>query len=344
MTRNELRFVCVNSLYGIAYAAMNVLFFSQFARLDASAWMVSIALGFGVWAVTSTLRIVAVRRQWLERGNGRFALILAASIVLGALATLLFTTLLLNAADALGWIVLPGRSSLAQMVGYWTNIAIIIGLWVAFWAGWQALGRYRHGEIARLRAESQRSALELDALRARLNPHFVFNALNNVRALINEDPARARETVTRLSNILRHALEHSQRDWATLGEEIAVVDDYLAVESVHYEERLRVRRDIDANALDAKLPPMALQLLVENAIKHGIANQPGGGDLTLSARREHGRLRLEVGSPGRITVDPSRRGVGLAYLRTRLQRADAPGTFELLQDDTRVLARLELPQ
>jgi len=344
MTRNELRFVCINSIYGIAYTAMNVLFFSQFARLNSATWIVSVSLGVGVWAVTSALRIAAVRRQWMERGRGSFTAALASVVVLGSLATLLLTNLVLRGSTALGWIPQPPRSSLAQSIGYWTNIAIIIGLWVGFWAGWQALARYRHGEIARLRAESERTTLELDALRARLNPHFVFNALNNVRALINEDPARARETVTRLSNILRHALEHSQRDWATLRDEIALVDDYLAVESVHYEGRLRVRRDIADDALDARLPPMALQLLVENAIKHGISRLAGGGELTLSANRGSGRLRLEVGSPGRMAVDPPPHGVGLTYLRARLAQAPVPGTFELVEHDARVLARLELPQ
>lgn len=344
MTRNELRFVGFNSLYGIAYAAFNLLFFSMFARLNAAGALVAVTLGLGVWMATSVLRILAVRRQWLERGSASFALRLVVGVLLGATATMVLVNLAIRIAVLSGWIPPPPQSSVGQLVGYWANVAIIIGLWTAFWAGLSALAHYRHGEIARLRAESQRSALELDALRARLNPHFVFNALNNVRALINEDPARARETVTRLSNILRHALEHSQRDWATLGEEMAVVDDYLAVESVHYEERLRVTREIDAGALEARLPPMALQLLVENAIKHGIARQPGGGELTLLARLESGALHVEVGSPGRIVVDPSRQGVGLAYLRTRLERGDAAGRFELLQDDTRVLARLELPQ
>jgi hypothetical protein len=118
------------------------------------------------------------------------------------------------------------------------------------------------------------AALERDALRARLNPHFMFNALNNLRALILEDPERARDMVTRLSRTLRQALAHNRSEQVTLAEELAVVDDYLAIEAVHFEQRLQVRQQIDADATQAQLPAMALQLLVENAIKHGIASRP----------------------------------------------------------------------
>jgi hypothetical protein len=345
MTRNELRFVLLNSLFGIGYAAFNLMFFSLFMRLNAGAWIVAIGLGIGVWLSTSALRIVASRQRWIERGGGRFALLLATGVVLGATATMFLVNAMARVGLALGWVASSelGHSSAGQLFGYWANVAVIIGMWTALWAGWQALGRYRHGEMARLRTESQRNALELDALRARLNPHFVFNALNNVRALINEEPARAREVVTRLSNILRHALEHSQRESASLGDELAVVEDYLAVESVHYEERLRVHRDIARDALDAQLPPMLLQLMVENAIKHGIARTPGGGELGVSAWRDGGKLAIEVSNPGRMGASPGGHGVGLAYLRTRLARE--PGShFALQQNGVRVLARLEIPQ
>lgn len=345
MTRNELRFVLLNSLYGLSYAAFNLLLFSLFMRLTIAAWLVASGLGIGVWLSTSALRIIALRRRWIDQGGGRFALRLAASVMLGATATLLLVNAMTWGALLFGWITPAdvGRNSAGQVFGYWLNIVVIIGMWTALWAGWQALSRYRQGEMARLRAEAQRNALELDALRARLNPHFVFNALNNVRALINEEPARAREVVTRLSNILRHALEHSQREAATLGEELAVVEDYLAVEGVHYEERLRVHRDIARGALDAQLPPMLLQLLVENAIKHGIARTPGGGELGVSAWMHDGKLAIEVSNPGRMDQSGGGHGVGLAYLRARLARE--PGNhFALQQNGPRVLARLEVAQ
>ncbi len=345
MTRDETRFLLLNSLFGVGYFAFNLLFCSLLGRAGAQAFAVSVGLGIGVWLATSALRIAALRRGWIDLGGARLAMRLFAGVLAGATFTLALVSVMGMLLRLLGWVQGSGESlGLGQVVGYWLNIVVVLGLWTALWAGWTAFSRYRQGEIARLRAESLRNVLELEALRARLNPHFVFNALNNVRALINEEPQRAREVVTRLSNILRHALEHSQRETTTLGEELAVVDDYLAVEGVHYEERLRVRRDIDAAALSAQLPPMLLQLLVENAIKHGIACTPGGGELAIAAWRDAGVLHVEVVNPGRLQADDRQgHGVGLAYLRTRIAR-DHGHRFGLHQDGPHVRARLEIAQ
>ncbi len=225
---------------------------------------------------------------------------------------------------------------------YWANTCIMLGLWITGWTGWRALRHARQARIAQLEAEAQRHQLERDALRARLNPHFVFNALNNLRALILEDPQRARELVGRLSNTLRHALEHNRRDAVPLAEELAVVEDYLAVEAAHYEGRLHATTRIDPAAHDALLPPMALQLLVENAIKHGIAVTPGGGELEIVAERTPDALRLTVENPGHLGESRAGHGVGLAYLRHGLARV--AGRFALEQHGPTVRATLEIPQ
>lgn len=170
----------------------------------------------------------------------------------------------------------------------------------------------------------------------------MFNALNNLRALILEDPHRARELVGQLSNTLRHALEHNRREAVPLAEELAVIEDYLAVEAVHFEDRLRVALDVEPSAKEALVPPMALQLLVENAIKHGIAVTPGGGELRIHAQSMPGALRLVVENPGNIERSSGGHGVGLAYLRHVLVRVD--GRFALEQHGHIVRATLEIPQ
>ncbi|RPE80912.1 sensor histidine kinase [Vulcaniibacterium tengchongense] len=347
MTRADLRFAVLNLLPAAGYAG-----FTWFTFLGAGAagaervaiWLAA-ALGAGLWLASGALRLLALRRRWFALSPAALLVRLAAGLALGAFLLQLMARGVLVGADAAGFLDLPRGDDYGprEMLAYTLQVSVFLGLWLALWSGWHLLRHRRESELARLRAESQRSALELDALRARLNPHFVFNALNNLRALINEDTARAREVVTRLSNILRHSLEHSQRESATLREELAVVDDYLAVERVHYEERLRVHCDVAGDALDAQLPPMLLQLLVENAIKHGIACTPGGGELGVAAWREGDRLAVEVSNPGRLGAATPGHGVGLAYLRARLARE--PGhRFELRQNGPRVLARLEIAQ
>lgn len=339
------RFWILNGVVWAVWAAillgMGVVFGGA---LSSGMLLINLALCVFLWLGSGLLRTQANRSGWFELSGTALTLRLLVAVGVIAAATQAGIAALLVPALRLHWVDLPNATPYgwAPLLGYWLNTSILLGLWTAAWVGRRALRRARESEIATLRAESARGVLELNALRARLNPHFVFNALNNVRALILEDPQRARELVTRLSANLRHALEHSQREWTTLREELAVVDDYLAVESVHYEQRLRVEIDVAPAALDTRLPPMALQLLVENAIKHGIACVPGGGLLSLRGRCSADALIIDVTNPGRLSVSTTGTGVGLMFLRHRLQ--ESGGRFSLDQNDDGVHARLEIPQ
>lgn len=344
------RFWLLNGMVWALYFALNTVLFSTFAGWSSGIVLISLVLSVGMCLVSGALRWQALRRDWFALGPLALLsrLVLAVMIVAALVQTLI--QLVLRPALHWHWVSLPegGNFQPIAIFSYWINTAIVLALWTAAWVGVHAFRRYRHGEVARLKAEAARHALELDALRARLNPHFVFNALNNLRALINEDTERARELVTRLSNTLRHALEHRQSERVTLAEELAVVRDYLAVEQVHYEQRLRIREEIAEAALAATLPPMLLQLLVENAIKHGIARTPGGGELRISARLQAQRLHLIVSNPGVLpskgTPQTTGTGVGLLYLRSELARLPGNATLALRQDGNTVIATLEIPQ
>lgn len=337
----------LQALFWGSYVALMLYLSSQVDGYRAAAWFVALQVGAGLWGCSEILRMLAERRGWLGRPALGLAWRIAASVALLAALLHALVYLTISASQHWHWIEWPqGRANYSPRLFflYWLNSAMPLAIWAAGWVSVQALGRYRQGELSRLRAEAATSALKLDVLRARLNPHFVFNALNNLRALINEDTDRARTLVTQLSNTLRHALDHGDAPTVPLRRELAVIDDYLSIEQVHYEQRLTVERDIEAAALDASLPPMLLQLLVENAIKHGIARTPGGGSLTLSARLEAGQLRLCVSNPGRLQRTERSQGVGLAYLRTRLAQGLPGAHFGLDERDGRVYAQLDIPQ
>jgi LytS/YehU family sensor histidine kinase len=151
-----------------------------------------------------------------------------------------------------------------------------------------------------------------------VNPHFLFNCLNSIRALVVEDPPRAQEMVTRLANMLRYTLGRELRDTAPLSAEMAIVEDYLALESVRLEERLRVRVQVAADAERVDVPRMLLPTLVENAVTHGIAVRSAGGTVDIRVRRERALLRIEVANPGALG-DARPDSVGLANLRERLR-------------------------
>jgi hypothetical protein len=302
------------ALWG-AYGVLTLWLFTANLGLVSGLVAIAVALAAGLWAGSELLRALILRRHWLRLPAPTLAWRLLVAVALLAAAIQLAIYLLVGIGQALDWLRMPaqpvGGYSLGAVFVYWFNTAVLLLLWGAVWTGAAALGQSRSEAMARLRAEAQRRGLELDLLRARLNPHFVFNALNNVRALINEDPGRARELVTRLSNTLRHALQHSQRERVSLAEEWAVMQDYLAVETAHFEQRLRIEADLDPALAGVELPPMFLQLLVENAIKHGIARTPGGGVLRVQARRgEGGGLRLLVENPGQLAPAPAAGGDG----------------------------------
>jgi two-component system LytT family sensor kinase len=164
---------------------------------------------------------------------------------------------------------------------------------------------------------------ELRALRAQLNPHFLFNALNTIAFLIRTAPERAQATLMKLTSLLRAVLRSAET--ATLAEEIALVAAYLEIEQARFEERLRVEIDVPSELQRLQVPPLIIQPLVENAIKHGIANSRAGGEVSVSARAVRGDLLLTVRNSGVKTTEKEiasgrSRGVGLANLEARLER------------------------
>ncbi|MCE4558114.1 sensor histidine kinase [Roseateles cellulosilyticus] len=312
------------------YVAISLGMLASYQPVSGPFVFVMAALGALLWGATEGLRAVALRRAWLDGSTRLLLLRLALWPPLMALAVQAALYALNTAGIALGLLSFPASMprGWGVLLGYTANTAIMLWLWMSVWLGVQTLNRWRLGEIAKWRAETAARELELQVLRAQINPHFLFNALNNLRALINEDPARAREMLSRLSNTLRHTLQHSAKERVPLADELAVVRDYVALEQLHHEERLRVAWQVDPATQGTSVPPMLLQLLVENAIKHGVARTPGGGVVDIRIARAGDRLRIAVDNPGHWKPEPgapTSTGLGLGHLRERLARAGGKG-------------------
>jgi hypothetical protein len=183
-----------------------------------------------------------------------------------------------------------------------------------------AVDAARRAERARLRLSALAREAELRALRAQIDPHFLFNSLNAIGSLALTDPAAARAMSGALAGFFRRTLALGARDRISLAEELVLADDYLAVERVRFGERLRIERVIDPEATGCLVPPLLLQPLVENAIRHGISTCIEGGVLRLQAKRDNGVLRLSLDNPRDPEAPPSRGGgLGLANVRERLR-------------------------
>jgi LytS/YehU family sensor histidine kinase len=183
----------------------------------------------------------------------------------------------------------------------------------------------REEEVRKLAAEA-----ELRALRAQINPHFLFNALTTIGYLIQTAPERALSTMMRLSGLLRSVLRSSGQ-FATLGEELELIEAYLDIESARFEDRLRFRVDVPTDLRSLEIPALILQPLVENAIKHGIARSIFGGEVRIGARLQTAGLNSEeeililtvvdtgAGAAEADFLAPGKRGVGLENVERRIQ-------------------------
>jgi hypothetical protein len=205
------------------------------------------------------------------------------------------------------------------------NWTFLMLLWCALYFGALSLRAHKSAQLRESELARALQLSELRRLKTQLNPHYLFNALNTVRALIAIDPTAAQRAVTQLARTLRYTLGAGQDDLVTLEQELATVEDYLALESLRLGERLCVQWDMSADARRVRIPVMLLQTLVENAIKHGIAELPAGGLLKVTARSKADLFTLSVENDCPNTpMNPSSDGIGLRNATERLQHLFGP--------------------
>lgn len=232
---------------------------------------------------------------------------------------------------------------------YTLNMNFVFSLWTGLYFGLHYLDNYKQADIDKWKLAAAVREAEMRTLKAQINPHFMFNGLNNIRALVTEDPLRAREMITHLSDLLRYSIQLNSTEQVTLARELEIVEHYLELEAVQLEERLTYSLDVDPAALDVLIPPMTLQLLVENSIKHGIAPRPAGGQITIRARLNDAQelLLVTVRNTGRYQPIPSHEGVGLRNARERLQLLFGQKAALTIGNDAAtadvVTAQLQLP-
>ncbi|HTD25458.1 MAG TPA: histidine kinase [Candidatus Elarobacter sp.] len=205
--------------------------------------------------------------------------------------------------------------------------------------------RHREQELVELAATAQ-----LAALRAQINPHFLFNSLNSIAQLIRADPDRAEACVERLAEMFRYVLRYGEKDFVPLAEELEMARAYLDIERARFGDRLRVETHVDPPSLQHLIPNLILQPLVENAVRHGLSRKRGGGTVRIDARLADGCLELSVGDDGLGMPDTAlervyEHGIGLRNLRDRLERLYGPAHLPQITSapgsGTRV--RLRLP-
>ena len=299
--------------YGTAYYLAVLVPFHQAGARQVAADMCYCLAGV---AGTHLLRLRIKRREWSELSYSRLIpRLIVGALLVGSLQTVALESSLIFE-KLLTW---PLQGQVLAIVA--TTVffsALLVGLWLSVYLGLQSARRRRSAELRELRSQVLAREAQLRLLEHQLNPHFLFNCLNSLRGMIDEDQGRAQEMVTRLSELLRSSLRPGECGAVSIEEELVTVDAYLDLESVRFEERLRIRKEIDPQARAALFPSMLLQGLVENALKHGIARLPNGGELTLQVIREGDYLHVQVNNTGTLQ-ERGGHGIGLANARERLR-------------------------
>ncbi|WP_106791701.1 sensor histidine kinase [Aquimarina sp. Aq78] len=234
--------------------------------------------------------------------------------------------------------------SLNDYILNFINISVILFFWLILYFSINSILRAQKGKVEGLRLKSTLRESQLNTLKGQINPHFMFNSLNNIRALMLEDVHKSREMITKLSELLRYSLNSNKVDKITLEEEIEIVNNYIELSKIQLEKRLRYHEEIEEGILDIEIPPMLIQMLVENAIKHGVSNQIEGGVVSLKIRIENNDLQIEVHNTGELKESGSTTRIGLQNISERLRLLyGATSFFELKEEGKEVIARIKIP-
>ncbi len=227
------------------------------------------------------------------------------------------------------------------------NLAFLFFFWSLIYFLFHYIENYKKAEIANLKWEASINEIELNKLKSQLNPHFMFNAMNSIRALVDENPIKSKEAITQLSNILRTTLQMGKNKVIDFEEELKVVSDYLALESIRYEERLKSSLQIDPQSENFQVPPLMLQTLVENGIKHGISKLTQGGVLEIITTVENNKLIIHIRNTGQLKdVVQIDSGFGIKNTLQRLQLLYGKTASLKIsnQNSTTVLTELIIPK
>jgi len=301
-----------------------------------------LSLAFVGVVLTHALKLLLARLNFFQN-NSTFR------IWLGALLYTLTLSLLLTCANigintALGY-TLREQLTPISLLGLTLNWMRYVGVWVIIYFLYKIMDINAALKQEKLSVETLAKSAELELLRSQLNPHFLFNALNSIKALVSIDPEKSREAIVVLAELLRFTLNYGQEQEIALQTEIEEVQKYLQLEQIRFGASLEVEWQLDDQVRHQVIPPGMLLTLVENAIKHGQANDRGVILVRIELRLEHNSICIEVANSGSWQPDEAHRGVGLRLIQRRLEAIYGQAAdFTQQQKSNTVLIRINLPK
>lgn len=299
--------------------------------------------------MTNIFRVVLTRYKWLYRPMPK---LIPAVFISVYIMGLLIYFLGLPVTYALGQLFEPITTlnwsralSIGQILGQSSFYAFLFFLWTVFYFTYHYFERYNTS----LKYDATMIEIELNNLKSQLNPHFIFNALNSIRALVDENPSKSKQAINQLSTILRSSLASDKKGLTKFDDELKIVKDYLGLESIRFEERLKTEFYIHPDSHKFLVPPLMIQTLVENGIKHGISKLTPGGVIQLRTMVEKNHLTIHIRNSGHLVNGVKRGKGGGLGLKNTVQRLKLlygdDASFRIVnENDNFVLTEIVIPQ
>ena len=270
--------------------------------------------------LTHSYRFIALKLQWNSLSLNQLFRRISPSILLLSVIYML----VVNIKWHFFWLFIGGKEiNLWSSLTYWDPVFLTGLRLMAIWILAYHLYHYYQNKIETTQQNAKLLVIakqaQLDNLSAQLNPHFLFNSLNSIKSLVIESPETARRAIDLLSDLLRSSLYEKDKDLISIKDELDLVYDYIELEKLRFEERLNIAVSIDKNLEFFKIPTLSIQLLVENAIKHGIDTKIEGGLVVVQIKKEDNFVCIQVLNPGKLTQQKKAKGLGVKNLQERLK-------------------------
>jgi LytS/YehU family sensor histidine kinase len=329
------------------FVLVNIIIIASLEELPTARILIWILLGLLGIYFTHLLRRIIRRGNWLSlQLKEIIPRVLISSFIIGLIIYAIVFT-----ASYFAGTMKQEEITVTRVITGILNLTSISLFWSLIYFSVHYLENYKKKEIETLIWEAAVKDYELKTLKSQLNPHFMFNAMNSIRALIEEDPESAKSALTKLSNILRYSLQMERMEKVPLEDEIETVKNYLDLEKVRFEERLKYQIDINSGSAKIEIPPMMIQTLVENGIKHGISKRTKGGEIKIVSKvvndADNSKLKIEIQNSGQFSEEElkSSNGFGVSNTKHRLNLLYGEKALFSIRNiaEDKVLAEIEIP-
>ncbi len=286
-------------------------------------------------------RAIIIRLNWMKLSIPRLLPRFIFGVLLAGVLLYVLQTLILEIIIAQNKFSLDLADAFPKII----NWSLLFFLWSLLYILFHYINNYKKEEIKNLKWEAAKNEIELNKIKSQLNPHFIFNSMNSIRALVDENPELAKNAITQLANVLRNSLLISKKKLIPLSDELKIVNDYLSLEKTRFEEKLTIVKKIDADTENFQVPPLMIQTLVENGIKHGTSKLAEGGVVKILAHLEKENLVITIYNSGFYNENSvSETGFGILNTKQRLQLLFGNSAlFSIKNEDGEVKTQLIIP-